>query len=126
MNEFITDDVLKAVDWIIDDDKSVDLKDIESMLEISIVTDLDVVECAENIQRIKRNSPFTNYFKDVIKMDLPGIPSKTGVRNEYYSPSAFKALQSYMHLFPLWLACVYSKLQEGFTRAANMPKQCGS
>jgi hypothetical protein len=59
----------------------------------------------ESTETIKKQSPFTNYFKraiDQVKVDTSGTEA-----NSAHSPSSFKVISDVMHLYPLWAAALH-------------------
>ena len=69
----------------------------------------DVVRKQTN-RNIKNQSPFTASFGSILP-SLCQLPSTDAAANDYYSPGCFKALQTHIHLWPLWSSVTQGELR---------------
>ena len=61
-------------------------------------------------RNIKSQSPFTASFGSILP-SLCQLPSTDAAANDYYSPGCFKALQTHIHLWPLWSSVTQGELR---------------
>ena len=56
---------------------------------------------------LKRHSPFARFFRDaVVQIGTIEDDTLNPSTNTFYSPTAFRVIDSVMHLFPLWYAAM--------------------
>jgi hypothetical protein len=93
------------------DDYTNDVTEVmEEMRSQTACTDIDT------LQGIKKQSPFTHYFRNAIRRRDESDTSDSSsdhIDNEFYSPPSFRVLSSVIHLIPLWSAMLYSAPQRG-------------
>ena len=86
----------------------------------------------ESTDTIKRLSPFTNHFAEMLD-DVDGADDEIQVRlpNNLYNPTVFKVIMDVVHLYPMWAAALHGNVRrfafEGTKTSADKHQpQCRS
>jgi hypothetical protein len=101
------------------DETQVKNRPIDSEEEIVHDTDDTLMPLTQTARTLKERSPFTVFFNLCISdMELE-VNENVTPSNDKYSPASFKAIQSQIHLYPLWSAALHSAVERFASDSSN-------
>jgi hypothetical protein len=64
------------------------------------------------VRTLKEQSPFTQHFRQALTTPVDDADCAAlecdSADNEWYSPTGFRVIEEYIHLYPMWLAALQS------------------